>query len=211
LLAFGIEASWESRKEEAVAASSVELLRADLVEAISVMEERNARADSIVEGLEELSRIIDGVTTAPASDSLAILLNYCFSGSTFTPALASYDVLRGGAGSDFVPPDVEVELAAYLEGLAALDLALQVEALAHLVELATEYGGVPGLISSSDRAMSVASSFVGTESGDHAGFVADPRFGSWLWVHLVVVDGERAWRREWIERLGGVLQRIDAS
>jgi hypothetical protein len=94
-----------------------------------------------------------------------------------------------------LPSEVNAQLAEYLDGSGDFDTEALVRALAAMVEIAADYGGAASLRLGPN----------GTPgNGNYEGFVADPRFASWLWVHQVTTSTAKDWRTAWIDRLRGI-------
>lgn len=202
LLAFGIEASWEAKQENAAFSSLARLLRADIEADVAEMEERNARADTIVGALSGLIALERPGAELPPPDSLARLVWSSWSASSFTPSLSSFDVASTSAAWDRVPERVRVNLSEYTGGFTPFDLGLDAGAIEALIALAGEHGGIAALSGP------VVDASRESDADLLAEFVQDPRVQSWLMLRRNVVRMERDWRVEWTGKLASAAEEL---
>jgi hypothetical protein len=200
LVAFGIDAWWDGLQERDRLNALVDLVRSDITTQISLMEQLNARADSVVPALDELLAIAAGDRARPNRDSLAVLTTSVWRNASSRASLSSYALAQGSDEWGLLPASVISQLADYLEGFTPFDTEVQVRAIERLIEAAESYGGPATLQARDGQAL----------SGDFEGYTSDPRFSTWLWVHRLVLRGERAWRSTWIEKLAAVDRELAA-
>jgi hypothetical protein len=207
LLAFGLQAGWESRQEKNEAASLTLLLSADIRENMSAMDSVNTHATTLVHALDELLSIGRRGTPPPEPDSLAKLLGPAWGASPFEPFLASYDVLRGTRAWELIDTSAKTEIAQYVRGPSALDARFAGDALAALTEVANGYGGVLAVVDFPYQSLDWT--LDGGPRGDQIGLINDPSFQSWVLMNKGMIENERDWRIEWIERLRVVDQELN--
>lgn len=202
LLAFGIDAWWEETQEEAAAAGLAQLLLADIDADIAEMEARNARADSIIGRLGELSVLSRPDAQLPGADSLRILTGATWSAATFTPSLSSRGVMSDGAW-DQVPLRLRVLLSEYDQGFMTYNVEADLSAMEALFTLAGDHGGLYLLVGEGRTGEEWAAN-----ADLLAGFIRDPHVQTWVTVRRAMVASERDWRAEWITKLTQVAEEL---
>ena len=202
LLAFGIDALWEGRKEQAELRSLVELLRTDVERNIADLETARQEAGRAAEGMRVLLSILGGGAAWPSQDSLSSLIVATAQGGHFKPTSAAYDAALGTDAWRRVPPDIKVELARFVNDARQNEETIITQSYIELTRIMSRHGGLWSFMPAS------VTSELGVEvqSGapDFEGLLADRDFHAWVTLHFVAEYNLERRFDAWLEQLSGI-------
>ena len=122
LLAFSIDAAWDSQRSRGEVDALVELLREDISQNIARLEVAQATVDDNVRRLTALLVLMEGGVSFPPQDSVLTLIGATMTNSPFQPITAAYDAAVGSEAWRAIPPNTKVLLADFV-GAANLNRA----------------------------------------------------------------------------------------
>lgn len=206
LLAFGIDAAWDTARDRSQFEALMELLRVDMDRNLASLEASQTFLEGSVPRLQTLLEVMGGSAPRPTDDSLFVLVEATLGATAFTPITAAYDAASGSSGWAQLPAETQVAIARFVsQSESSAGTAFVLDQFPRLIEVFGRHGGLQAFASDGVlRGMGITRP---AGPADFDALLADQDLENELIMYLVGQRAQQATNARWIDQV----KRIQAA
>ncbi len=210
LLAFGIDASWDTARERAEFDSLLQLLQVDMDRNLEDLQANQDFLEFSIPKLETLLQVMSGSAPRPEGDSLRVLIEATLVATLFTPITAAYDAASSSRGWARIPAETQVAIARFVTQSGNPEgLSFVLDQFPRLVAVFGRHGGIQAF--GSDRVLRGLGIARSVEPADFDALLSDQDFENEVVMYLVGQTAQRGAHADWIEQVTKIQAALAAS